>query len=89
MFLMTQSVDKTLRDAAALHKAGRIAEAVKLYQAVLTKFPKNPRALKALAQLKAVSAPARPGQMPLTEFNALKERYQKRNFLDLANQAQG
>ena len=27
--------------------------------------------------------------MPLTEFNALKERYQKRNFLDLANQAQG
>ena len=68
---MTQSVDKTL------HKAGRIAEAIKLYQAVLTKFPKNPRALKTLAMLKDVSAPARPGQMPLTEFNALKERYQK------------
>ena len=86
---MTQSVDKTLRDAAALHKAGRIAEAIKLYQAVLTKFPKNPRALKALAMLKGVSAPARPGQMPLTEFNALKEQYQKGNFIDLANQAQG
>ncbi|MED7676496.1 tetratricopeptide repeat protein [Rhodobacteraceae bacterium IMCC15231] len=56
---MTQSVDKTLHDAAALHKAGRIAEAIKLYQAVLTKFPKNPRALKALAMLKGVSAPAR------------------------------
>ena len=86
---MTQSVDKTLRDAAALHKAGRIAEAIKLYQAVLTKFPKNPRALKALAMLKGVSAPARPGQMPLTEFNALKKQYQKENFIDLANQAQG
>ena len=48
MFLMTQSVDKTLRDASALHKAGRIAEAVKLYQAVLTKFPKNPQPLLSL-----------------------------------------
>ena len=72
---MTQSVDKTLRDAAALHKACRIADAIKLYQAVLTKFPKNPRALKALAMLKGVSAPARQGQMPKKEFNALKEQY--------------
>ena len=43
---MTQSVDKTLRDAAALHKAGRIAEAIKLYQAVLTKFPKKHARIK-------------------------------------------
>jgi len=26
--------------------------------------------------------------MPLTGFNALKERYQKGNFIDLANQVQ-
>ena len=78
---MTQSVDKTLRDAAALHKLGRIDEAIKLYQAILEKFPKNPRALKALAMLKGVSAPARLGQMPLTEFNALKERYQKGHYI--------
>ena len=50
MFL---SVDKVLRKAQSLIKAGHLAEAEALYKQVLLKFPKNKRAAQEYQKLKA------------------------------------
>ncbi len=42
---MSLSVDKVLRKAQSLMKAGELAEAEELYKQVLSKFPKNKKAI--------------------------------------------
>ena len=42
-----------LREAVALHRSGRIAEAERLYTAILTQNPKHPEALQFLGILEA------------------------------------
>ena len=45
---MNAVVDRRLQDAVALHQAGRLADAAKLYQRILTTDPKNADALNLL-----------------------------------------
>ena len=50
---MTLSVDKALRKAQNHIKAGELAEAEELYKQVLSKFPKNKKAIQGYQKLKA------------------------------------
>ena len=50
---MSLSVDKVLRKAQSLMKAGEPSEAEKLYKQVLSKFPKNKKAIQGYQKLKA------------------------------------
>ena len=43
---MSLSVDKVLRKAQSLMKAGELAEAEELYKQVIFKFPKNKKAIQ-------------------------------------------
>jgi tetratricopeptide (TPR) repeat protein len=50
---MSLSVDKALRQAQSHLKAGELAEAEALYKQVLSKFPKNKKAIQGYQKLKA------------------------------------
>jgi protein O-GlcNAc transferase len=50
---MSLSVDKALRQAQSHLKAGELAEAEELYKQVLSKFPKNKKAIQGYQKLKA------------------------------------
>ena len=50
---MSLSVEKVLRKAQSHMKAGELAEAEELYKQVLTKFPKNKKAIQGYQKLKA------------------------------------
>jgi tetratricopeptide (TPR) repeat protein len=50
---MSLSVDKALRQAQSHLKAGELAEAEGLYKQVLSKFPKNKKAVQGYQKLKA------------------------------------
>ena len=49
---MSLSVEKTLRKAHSHIKTGELAEAEELYKQVLSKFPKNKKALQEYQKLK-------------------------------------
>ena len=50
---MSLPVEKALRKAQSHIKAGELAEAEKLYKLVLSKFPKNKKAIQGYQKLKA------------------------------------
>ena len=50
---MSLPVDKALRKAQSHIKAGELAEAEELYKQVLSKFPKNKKAIQGYQKLKA------------------------------------
>ena len=50
---MSLPVDKALRKAQSLVKVGELAEAEALYHQVLSKFPKNKKAIQGYQKLKA------------------------------------
>ena len=50
---MSLPVDKALRKAQSHIKAGELAEAEELYKQVLSKFPKNKKAIQEYQKLKA------------------------------------
>ena len=50
---MSLPVDKALRKAQNHIKAGELAEAEELYKQVLSKFPKNKKAIQGYQKLKA------------------------------------
>ena len=65
---MSLSVDKALRQAQSHLKVGKLAEAEELYKQVLSKFPKNKKALKGYQKLKAgISTIHPPGPNPPQE----------------------
>ena len=50
---MSLPVEKALRKAQSHIKAGQLAEAEELYKQVLSKFPKNKKAIQEYQKLKA------------------------------------
>ena len=50
---MSLPVEKALRKAQSHIKAGELAEAEELYKQVLSKFPKNKKAIQGYKKLKA------------------------------------
>jgi protein O-GlcNAc transferase len=75
-------VDKGLRKAQICLKVGEVAEAVALYKQILSKFPKNKRALEGLRQASTVQAQGSALRvMPSQDrLNALADLYHQRRF---------
>ena len=70
------SLENSLSKAKSLAKKGNIAEAVKLYQAILSDFPKNVRAQEGLEKLQTYS-----GKNPShEEIKNLINLYNKKQF---------
>ena len=83
---MSKTVETLLLQASNARKRGDVAEAKRLYQSVLLRFPKNPRAIKALAGLPG-SEPAGPAPAtapPLSEIEALVQLYHQGRFVEAA-----
>ena len=70
------SLDHSLSKAKSFAKKGNIEEAVKLYQAILSDFPKNVRAQKELETLQTYSGKGPPQE----EIKKLVNLYNKRQF---------
>ena len=79
---MSLPVEKALRKAQSHIKAGELAEAEELYKQVLSKFPKNKKAIQGYQKLKAGitskgSANSKPPQEQIDELVGL---YNQRQF---------
>ena len=70
------SLDHLLSKAKSFAKKGNIEEAVKLYQAILSDFPKNVRAQKELETLQTHSGKGPPQE----EIKKIVNLYNKRQF---------
>ena len=68
---MSLPVDKAIRKAQSHIKAGELAEAEELYKQVLSKFPKNKKAIQGYQKLKAGS-PLKACQLPSRRKNRFK-----------------
>ena len=78
------SIENLLSKAKSLAKKGNIAEAVKLYQAILSDFPKNVRAQEGLEKLQTYS-----GKNPTQEeIKNLINAYNKKQFSESIQIAQ-
>ena len=78
------SLENLLSKAKSLAKKGNISEAVKLYQAILSDFPKNVRAQKELEKLQTFS-----GKNPSREeIKNLIYLYNKKQFSESIQVAQ-
>jgi tetratricopeptide (TPR) repeat protein len=86
---MSLSVDKVLRKAHSHIKAGKIAEAEELYKQVLSKFPRNKKAIQGYQKLKAgitskVSANSEPSQEQVQDLINLYNQGQFEKVLEKA-----
>ena len=82
------SVDQALLKAKSHAKKGEIAEAQKLYQAVLEAFPKNKRAQQGLAALNTPKQPAATQGPPQETINQLINLYNQGLMSAVVEQAQ-
>ena len=85
---MSLPVDKALRKAQNHIKAGKLAEAEELYKQVLSKFPKNKKAIQGYQKLKVgitfkVSSNSEP---PQEQVENLLSLYNKGQFEELLAQ---
>ena len=82
---MSLSVEKTLRKAQSHLKAGELAEAGTLYKAILSKFPKNMKAIKGYQRVNSgVTAHKSPSfEPPQDKIQALLGLYHNQQFEDL------
>ena len=78
------SLENLLSKAKSLAKKGNIAEAVKLYQAILSDFPKNVRAQEGLEKLQTYSGK----NPPQEEIKNLINAYNKKQFSESIQIAQ-
>ena len=78
---MSLPVDKALRKALSHIKAGELAEAEKLYKLVLSKFPKNKKAIQGYQKLKV-------GITSKGELKSEPTQEQVQELLNLYNQGQ-
>ena len=78
---MSLHVDKSLRKALSHIKAGELAEAEKLYKLVLSKFPKNKKAIQGYQKLKV-------GITSKGELKSEPPQEQVQELLNLYNQGQ-
>ena len=86
---MSLSIDKVLRKAQSHIKAGELTEAEELYKQVLSKFPKNKKAIQGYQKLKAGisvkgSSKSEPPQEKIDELVGLYNQGQMAAVLDLA-----
>ena len=79
---MSLSVDKALRQAQSHLKAGELAEAEVLYKQVLSKFPKNKKAIQGYHKLKAGITSNKPvkSEPPQEQIDELIELYNQNDF---------
>ena len=82
------SVDKALLKAKSLTKQGELAEAQKLYEAVLQAFPKNKRAQKGLAVINRSKHSTSNQTPPEQVINQLINLYNQGRLLSVIKQAQ-
>ena len=78
------SLENLLSKAKSLAKKGNIAEAVKLYQAILSDFPKNVRAQKGLEALQTYLGKSPPQE----DIKNLINLYNKEQFSESIQVAQ-
>ena len=76
---MSLHVEKALRKAQSHIKAGRLAEAKELYKQVLSKFPKNEKAIQGYQKLKTP---------PQAELDNVIAHYNKGNLEKTASLAE-
>ena len=86
---MSLSIDKVLRKAQSHIKAGELTEAEELYKQILSKFPKNKKAIQGYQKLKAGisvkgSSKFEPPQQKIDELVSLYNQGQMAAVLDLA-----
>ena len=79
---MSLPVEKALRKAQSHIKAGELAEAEELYKQVLSKFPKNKKAIQGYQKLKAgiTSKGASSSEPPQGQVDELVGLYNQRQF---------
>ena len=79
---MSLSVDKALRKAQGHIKAGELAEAEELYKQVLSKFPKNKKAIQGYQKLKAglTSKASSSSELRQEQADELIDLYNKGQF---------
>ena len=79
---MSLTVDKALRKIQSHMKAGELAEAEELYKQVLSKFPKNKKAIQGYQKLKAgiVSKGSLKSEPPQDQIDELISLYNQRHF---------
>ena len=79
---MSLSVDKALRKAQSHIKAGELAEAEELYKQVLSRFPKNKKAIQGYQKLKAgiTSKGSTDSKPPQEQIDELVGLYKQRQF---------
>ena len=82
---MSLSVDKILRKAHSHIKAGELAEAEELYKQVLSKFPKNKKAIQGYRKLKVgiTSKGSSDSKPPQEQFQELLSLYNNGRFEDV------
>ena len=79
---MSLPVEKALRKAQSHIKAGELAEAEELYKQVLSKFPKNKKAIQGYQKLKAgiTSKGSSNSKPPQEQIDELVGLYNQRQF---------
>ena len=82
---MSLAVDKVLRKAQSHIKAGELTEAEELYKQVLSKFPKNKKAIQGYQKLKLgmISKGLSTSEPPQEQVENLLSLYNKRQFEEL------
>jgi len=81
---MSLPVDKTLREARNLMKAGELAQAEELYKQILSKFPKNKKGIDGYQKLKAgiTSKGSENSEPPQEKVQELINLYNQGQFED-------
>ena len=82
---MSLSVDKALRQAQSHIKVGQLAEAEELYKQVLSKFPKNKKAVQGYQKLKAgiTSKGSLNAESPQEQIDELISLYNQDRFQEV------
>ena len=86
---MPLSVDKALRQAQSHLKSGELAEAEELYKQVLSKFPKNKKAIQGYQKLKAgiTSKGSLNSEPPQEQIGELISLYNQGRFEEVLSKA--
>jgi protein O-GlcNAc transferase len=86
---MSLSVDKALRQAQSHLKVGELAEAEALYKQVLSKFPKNKKAIQGYQKLKAgiTSKGSLNSEPPQEQIDELISIYNQGQFEEVLSKA--
>ena len=82
------SVDNALMKARSLAKQGHVDEAKNMYQTILSNYPKNLRALKALQTIMSAKNNIKSNQPTQQSITKLINIYNQGEFVDLISEAE-